>query len=240
SHLLLTDSLGSAYAKLVVAVPQAWIDVRTMADLDDVTTGFRAQHNRRMRVATKYVNLTRNFFAAHGIADYRIVESSGATEGAPAAGSAELIVDITTTGATLAANALKAIEDGVILRSQANLVAARGATWSAAERETARIVLDRIAAQKRARAFREVRARFARCDDALLAEAKQRFAVEAPFGGATSSGMLTLHCPPKHVHALAGLLREKGADHVAVVELDYVFSRANALYAKLEAGIAGW
>jgi ATP phosphoribosyltransferase len=209
-----------------------------MADLDDVATAFRLKHERKMRVATKYVNLTRNFFAAHGIADYRIVESSGATEGAPAAGSAELIVDIATTGATLAANALKIIEDGVILRSQANLVASRKVAWSAAARETARIVLDRIAAQKRARAFREVRARFAHCDEALLAEAKRRFAVQAPFGGPTSSGMLTLHCPPKHVHELASLLREKGADNVAVVQLDYVFSRNNALYAKLEAGLA--
>jgi len=236
-HVVFIDDLGFGHANVVVAVPQAWIDVRSMADLDDVATAFRLKHDRKMRVATKYVNLTRNFFAAHGIADYRIVESSGATEGAPAAGSAELIVDITTTGATLAANALKVIDDGVILRSQANLVAARTANWSAAERETARIVLDRIAAQKRARAFREVRARFARCDEALLTEAKQRFEVEAPFGGPTSSGMLTLHCPPKHVHALASLLRENGADHIAVAELDYVFSRANTLYARLEAGL---
>jgi ATP phosphoribosyltransferase len=236
-HVVFIDDLGFGHANVVVAVPQAWIDVRSMADLDDVATAFRLKHDRKMRVATKYVNLTRNFFAAHGIADYRIVESAGATEGAPAAGSAELIVDITTTGATLAANGLKVVDDGVILRSQANLVAARAANWSAAERDTAHIVLDRIAAQKRARAFREVRTRFAGCDDALLAEAKQRFEVEAPFGGPTSSGMLTLHCPPQHIHALASLLREKGADHVAVVELDYVFSRANALYARLEAGL---
>jgi ATP phosphoribosyltransferase len=236
-HVVLIDDLGFGHANVVVAVPQAWIDVRSMADLDDVATAFRLKHDRKMRVATKYVNLTRNFFARHGIAEYRIVESSGATEGAPAAGSAELIVDITTTGATLAANGLKVIDDGVILRSQANLVAARAANWSAAERDTARIVLDRIAAQKRARAFLEVRTRFAGCDAALLAEARERFEVEAPFGEPTSSGMLTLHCPPKHVHALANLLRERGADHVAVMELDYVFSRANALYARLEAGL---
>jgi ATP phosphoribosyltransferase len=236
-HVVLIDDLGFGHANVVVAVPQAWIDVRSMADLDDVATAFRLKHDRKMRVATKYVNLTRNFFARHGIADYRIVESSGATEGAPAAGSAELIVDITTTGATLAANGLKVIDDGVILRSQANLVAARAANWSAAERNTARIVLDRIAAQKRARAFREVRTRFAGCDAALLAEARERFEVEAPFGGPTSSGMLTLHCPPRHVHALANLLRERGADSIAVAELDYVFSRSNALYARLEAGL---
>src|SRR5438876_11704921 len=130
-----------------------------MADLDDVATAFRLKHERKMRVATKYVNLTRNFFSAHGITDYRIVASSGATEGAPAAGTAELIVDITTSGATLAANALKVIEDGTILRSQANLVAARAAAWGAAEREIARLVLDRIAGEAHARAFREVRTR---------------------------------------------------------------------------------
>src|SRR6266567_614598 len=102
----LIEGLGFGYADVVVAVPQAWIDVRTMADLDDVTTGFREQHHMRMRVATKFINLTRAFFSSHGITDYRIVESTGATEGAPAAGAAEMIVDITTTGATLAANGL--------------------------------------------------------------------------------------------------------------------------------------
>src|SRR5262249_25646675 len=143
----------------------------------------------------------------------------GRHRGRAGAGTAELIVDITTTGATLAANGLKVIDDGVILRSQANLIAARAANWGAAERKTARSVLDRIAAQTRARAFREVRTRFARCDDALIAEAKQRFGVETPFGAPTSSGMLTLHCPPNHVHALATLLRDKGAENVVVADL---------------------
>jgi len=101
----------------------------------------------------------------------------------------------------------------------------------------ARIVLDRIASQTRARAFREVRTRFAGCDAALLAEAKDRFGVETPFGGPTSSGMLTLHCPPQHVHALATRLREKGAENVVVADIGYVFARANPLYAKLEAGL---
>ena len=197
TKVVLIEGLGFGHANVVVAVPQAWIDVRNMADLDDVATAFRHKRDRRMRVATKYVNLTRDFFAGHGVADYRIVESSGATEGAPAAGTAELIVDITSTGATLAANGLKVIEDGTIVRSQANLVAARSATWSAGVRATARIVLDRIAAHLHARAFREVRTRFTGCDDKLLAAARQRFGVATPFGGPTSSGMLTLHCPPR-------------------------------------------
>jgi ATP phosphoribosyltransferase len=236
SKVVLIEGLGFGFATVVVAVPQAWIDVRTMADIDDVGTSFRHTHGRRMRVATKYVNLTRDYFSAHGIVDYRIVESSGATEGAPAAGTAELIVDITTSGATLAANGLKVIEDGIILRSQANLVAARGASWGAGEREIARVILDRVAAQQRARAFREVRARFSACDAKLVESAKQKFGVVTPFGGPTSSGMLTLHCPPDKVYALTSFLRENGAEAVAVADLDYVFSRDNPLYAKLEAG----
>src|ERR1700692_2233434 len=176
-RIVIVTGLGFGYANVVVAVPQAWIDVRNMADLDDVATAFRLRNERKMRLATKYANLTRGFFAEHGVVDYRIVESSGATEGAPAAGTAELIVDITTTGATLAANGLKVIDDGVILRSQANLVAARAASWDFAQREAARRLLDRIAAQKRAASFCEVRTRFAGLNDALLAAAREKFGV---------------------------------------------------------------
>jgi ATP phosphoribosyltransferase len=237
-RVALIEPLGFGHANVVVAVPQAWIDVRTMADVDDVATAFRQHHGRKMRVATKYVNLTRNFFSRHGVIDYRIVESSGATEGAPAAGTAEMIVDITTTGATLAANGLKVVEDGTMLRSQANLVAARAAAWGGQEKTLARVMLDRIAAQAQARAYREVRARFSAMNESVVSEAKAKFGVVTPFGGPTSSGMITLHCPPDQVYALTSFLREKGAEAVAVADLDYVFSRDNPLYAKLEAALA--
>ena len=115
---------------MVVAVPAAWIDVRHMADLEEMALSFRRMHGRRVRVATKYMNLTRRFFSHKGVTGYRIVESLGATEGAPAACLAELIVDITTTGATLRANGLKVLDDGVILKSQANLVSSNAAPWS--------------------------------------------------------------------------------------------------------------
>ncbi len=128
--------LGFGHCEVVVAVPEAWIDVETMEDLDDVAAGFRPRHGRRLTVATKYINLTRRFFAGHGIADYRIVESLGATEGAPASGAADLIVDITTTGTTLKANGLKILSDGVILRSEAHLVASVAAPWDKRQRES--------------------------------------------------------------------------------------------------------
>ncbi len=159
AKLELLTPLGFGYANVVVAVPQAWIDVKTMADLEDVAAAFRARRGQRMRVATKYVNLTRRFFAQRHVTDYRIVESLGATEGAPAAGQAELIVDITTTGATLAANALKILDDGVMLRSEANLVASLTAPWNEKTKETARIILSRIVAEEEARTTREVSTR---------------------------------------------------------------------------------
>jgi ATP phosphoribosyltransferase len=118
--------LGFGNADVVVAVPDIWLDVDSMADLDDVAADFRQRHGRRLRIATKYWRLTQQFFSQkHGIQVYRIVESLGATEGAPAAGLADVIVDITTTGSTLRANHLKVLVDGVVLRSQACLVASR-------------------------------------------------------------------------------------------------------------------
>lgn len=118
--------LGFGHADVVVAVPEIWLDVTTMADLGDVAAEFRSRHGRRLSIATKYHRLTRTFFSnRHGIQLYRIVESLGATEGAPATGAADIIVDITTTGSTLRANNLRILSDGLILRSEACLVRAR-------------------------------------------------------------------------------------------------------------------
>jgi ATP phosphoribosyltransferase len=143
SRVTFLKKLGFGRADVVVAVPDCWIDVRTMAELAEIALPFRRAHGRWYRVATKYLNITRRFFAAKGLSDYRIVESLGATEGTPAAGTAELIVDITTTGTTLAANGLRVLDDGVVLRSEANLIASNAAEWSPASRQ----IMDEIAAR---------------------------------------------------------------------------------------------
>ena len=124
-YLTFALPLGFGHADVVIAIPESWVDVNSMADLDDVAAEFRARHGRRMHIATKYWQLTQNYFTDHGIAFYRIVESLGATEAAPAAGQADVIVDITSTGSTLRANALKMLSDGIILKSQANLIISR-------------------------------------------------------------------------------------------------------------------
>jgi len=144
-RLILRAPCGFGYADVVVAVPAWWIDVQRMADLEELAMTFRRRHGRRIRVATKYLNLTQQFFAQHGVSGYRTVESSGATEGAPAAQLAELIVDITTTGTTLRANDLRVLDDGVILRSQAHVVSSNAARWSDHLRATERELLEALA-----------------------------------------------------------------------------------------------
>ena len=126
----LLTPLGFGHADVIVAVPECWIDVATTDDLDDVAADFRERHGHPLRVATKYARLARGFFAERGVANYRLVDSQGATEGLVAAGAAEAIVDITSSGATLKANHLKILDDGVILQSQANLCASLVARWT--------------------------------------------------------------------------------------------------------------
>ncbi len=147
ARVMLLRPLGFGRADLVVAAPKSWLDVEAMADLEEVAHDYLARTGRRMRVATKYLAQTRAFFARHGVVDYRIVESGGATEGAPAAGAAELVVDITTTGATLVANGLKVLDDGVILKSQAHLAASLKAGWSAEQLGSAERLLRIIEAR---------------------------------------------------------------------------------------------
>ena len=224
------SKLGFGNADVVVAVPRAWIDVRTVADLEDVAASFHARRGRRMRVATKYVNLTRCFFAERGVVDYRIVESLGATEGAPAAGGAELIVDITTTGATLQANALKVLDDGTMLRSEANLVASLGADWTDQHRSTAKALLGRIAAEERARTTRELRANFPGPLPTLERATLEGFGVSLL---GREEGRLVMHCPKARVPDLADWLIGQGAGEVSVAPLDYVFAARNPLFEAL-------
>jgi len=224
SHVALLHPLGFGFANVVVAVPRAWIDVSTMADLDDVCAAFAQRHRRRLRMATKYVHLTRRFFADAGISDYRIVESAGATEGAPAAGAAEAIVDIATTGATLAANGLKTLSDGTILESQAHLAASAAAQWDAGALVTARMLLKRLWARELAKASHVLRT--ALHSDETLARA----GVSVLSRG---EGEMSLLCPRARLMEAMGIL-----GNAAVAEVEYVFDGGEPLYDKLVQAIA--
>jgi ATP phosphoribosyltransferase len=232
--------LGLGFADVVVAVPRAWIDVSTMADLDDVCTSFHVRHHKRLRVATKYMTLTRSFFAAHGISDYRIVESLGATEGAPPAGTAEAIVDITTTGATLTANELKVLDDGVILKSQAQLAASLKARWNAAALDAAERLTARIAARELARASHILRVRIGRASDAVVTQLTKSAGcslLSRPAEG-NRAGEYAILCPRNRLMDAMGVLRGRGIDEaVTVHEAEYVFANGNPLAEKLRAAL---
>ena len=117
-------------AELVVAIPNLWIDVISMADLEEVSNFHRLKTMKRLRVATKYPNLTNNFFSKRGVVDYRTVESHGSTESAPFNGMSDIIVDISSTGETLKANNLRILDDGLILNSSANIFKSLTANWN--------------------------------------------------------------------------------------------------------------
>lgn len=236
SRIALLKPLGFGFANVVVAVPQAWIDVSTMADLDDVCAAFTHRHRRRLRIATKYVHLARAFFARAGISDYRIVESAGATEGAPAAGAAEAIVDITTTGATLAANGLKTLEDGTILESQAQLAASLTADWDADGRAAAQSLLARLGARERARASHMLRVRVDKNVDALL-KSLASLGVTVLSRPASAAGEYALLLPRERLMEAIDALRVQGCA-VTVHDVDYVFDDADALNARLTAALA--
>ena len=109
-------------ANLVVAVPDDWIDVQTIADLEEVAFDIRSKRNTRLRIATKYPNLTNDFLISKGVTQYKLISSLGATETYPFIGSSEIIIDITSTGKTLNDNNLRILKDGLILKSQACLL----------------------------------------------------------------------------------------------------------------------
>ena len=128
-EVIMLSKLGFGKANVVIAVPNSWIDVENIKDLSEVASEFRSYNNRRMRVATKFKNITRNFFSNNGISNYRLVDSAGATEGSPAAGTSEIIVDITETGQTIDANNLKILKDGIMLKSQSCIFSTPNDIW---------------------------------------------------------------------------------------------------------------
>jgi len=224
--------LGFGYADVVLAVPDKWIDVETMSDLTDVALDFRTNHKARLRIATKYVNLANAFFAEKGFTDYRIVDSLGATEGAPAAGAAEVIIDITTTGSTLRANDLRVLRDGVILKSEAHLMAAKTAHWSETALKAAQEMLLRVEAEKTARGLKLLTIA-GPLDEGLKTTLETEHSCRFPFD-AVGGGAMLLHCPKNALFDVVNTLRDNGVADIAVSHPDYVFTPGDSLFEALK------
>jgi len=136
--------LGFGQANLVIAVPRFWVEVDTLEDLDAAAAAFRRVHGHRMRIATKYHRLIRDFLKVHGVADFLLVDSEGATEGTVKNLTAEAIADITSSGETMRANHLKILSDGLVHQSQATLFKSRRARWTAPQRASLDALLGQL------------------------------------------------------------------------------------------------
>ncbi|MES1202400.1 MAG: ATP phosphoribosyltransferase [Pseudomonadota bacterium] len=217
--------LGFGHADLVVAVPQSWLDVTTMGDLAEVAALHRARTGERLRIATKYLVQGHAFLEARGVGDYRLVESSGATEGAPAAGAAEAIIDITTTGQTLAANHLRIVADGLILKSQAQFAVSRTAAWDEAAHAGFAKLLDTIEARARAKGQRLLRvAPGPEGADPMIARAAE---LGCQLASAAEGALLELYCPAEKVFAVCAALQNLFGGAIGVFEADFLFERPN-------------
>jgi ATP phosphoribosyltransferase len=240
--LVLYDDLGFGGAELVVAVPEAWIDVSSWHDLADLAVELHGE-GRPLRIATKYPGLIRRFCAANGINFFRLIDSQGATEAAPGLGYADMVADITETGTTLRDNQLK-IVGGPLLRSQACLIGSRRSLRGHPGRLAAvKTILELVEARRRGRGYVQVTANIA---GASAEDVGRRVAARpelAGMQGPTVAPVLagepggwytvTLFVPQERVMAVVDHLRELGGGAMAVVPAQYVFDDRCVAYDRL-------
>jgi ATP phosphoribosyltransferase len=240
--LILYDDLGFGRCELVVAVPEAWIDVSSWHDLADLAVELHGE-GHPLRIATKYPALIRQFCAANGINFFRLIDSQGATEAAPGLGYADMVADITETGTTLRDNQLK-IVGGPILRSQACLIGSRRSLRAnVAAREAVRTILELIEARRRGRTYVQITANIAgeSAEDVgrRVAARPELAGMQGPTvapvlaGAPTGWYTVTLFAPQERVMAVVEHLRELGGGAMAVVPAQYVFDARCEAYARL-------
>ncbi len=238
SSMLVMPKLGFGGARLVVAIPQSWVDVSTTTDLDEAAMLFHQRHGRSLRVATKFSRLTRAFFAESGIVEYSLVESSGATEGAPAGGVADFVVDLTSTGTTLAENHLKEIEGGTVLATEACLIASlRGALWSTRATSALEHLIEQIEA--RIRATSQLVLRFS---IPVKAAVKTKRELSEKFGCVLSSwnesaemaagerAFVVAYCRRTQLYSAVKFLKSSGADAIIVDRGEFIFEGSSPAF----------
>lgn len=237
--------LGYGHARLVVAIPNTWIDVSDMADLGELALSFRMRHHRNLRIATKFPNLSREFLATHGITDYALVESLGATESAPTSGTADLIIDLTSSGKTLAENHLKVLRDGIVISSQACLIASRRiATWHKDRLKSLETFFDLIESHLRGRETYNLQAAIRRSRLAELAAQGSHhwhlaYSLPMEGGAAHEPGqqdefvVIRVTCRRPYLHRMIRRLRESGALEVIVTQPNYVFKEHSEAFHNL-------
>lgn len=239
---LLMPNLGFGGARLVVAVPQSWVDVSTMNDLDEAAMAFHQKHGRSLRVASKFSRLTRAFFADKGIVQYSLVGSLGATEGTPAAGVADLVVDLTSTGATLAENHLKEIAGGTVLQTNACLVASlRASLWHDRAVAALEHLVEQIEARMRARSTlvmrfsvpsqtsAQVKQHLAARYECTLSSWRESAEASAAAGAEQRDFLIAL-CARKKLYNVVRYLKSAGASEVIVDRGEFIFQGSSPVF----------
>lgn len=251
--VIVHEDLDYGHCDLVLAVPETWLDVESMADLVDVSLDFREHKHRNLRIATKYTDLTRRFLHDNGLHHFTLVESEGALEVAPTLGYADIICDLTATGTTLRENHLKPLADGVVMHAQACLVANRTALQTIpAVRQTARTLLELIDAALQGREYYSITANMrGETPDAIAALITQNSITRgllgptiAPVYGANGDAdgahwyTVSLIVRSKHVLKAVEHLRAVGAVQATVISVRYVFMEESGSDARLSALLA--
>jgi ATP phosphoribosyltransferase len=241
SSFLLMPNLGFGRARLVVAVPQSWVDVSSMRDLDEAAMAFHQKHGRSLRVATKFSRLTRSFFAERGIVEYSLVGSLGATEGAPAAGVADFVVDLTSTGTTLVENHLKEISGGTVLQTEGCVIASlRHTLWNARATAALENLVEQIEARMRgasrlvlrfsvpADAAQTVRQQLKGRYDCVIPSWDES-AAATPTDGRASFVAL---CSRQKLYSVVRFLKTKGAGEIVVDRGELIFEGSSPAFDK--------
>lgn len=246
--LVIHDDLRYGYCKLLVAVPEAWVDVENMIDLAEVALDFREYKRRNLRIATTYPNQTRQFLHAQGIHHFTLVNAEGAIEAAPTIGYADIVVDLVQTGTTLRENHLKPLPDGVIVESQACLVGNRQALLeNPAALATTRAMLEHIDASIQGRGFSQVTINIS---GESAEEIARKVAANpqtrglqgptiAPIYGTENDDCarwftITIIVSNKALLQSVELLRALGGTQATVVPVRYVFLEQSPTFAKLQ------
>lgn len=241
--LVIHENLRFGYCKLLVAVPESWVDVESMLDLTEVALDFREEKQRNLRIATTYSNLTRQFMHAQGIHHFTLVNAEGAIEAAPTIGYADVIVDLMQTGTTLRENHLKALADGVIVDSQACLVGNRRALADSNVLHTAGVLLEHIDAALQGREYSQVTVNI-RGENAQeiagkaaanpLTRGLQGPTIAPIYGAGDDWFTITIIIPNKNLLSAIEHLRQIGGTQATVIPVRYVFMPESPTFAKLK------
>lgn len=233
--IVIHDALGYGQCDLLVAVPETWMDVETMADLVDVAADFREYKGRNLRIATTFTNLTRQFLHAQGIHHFTMVKAEGAIEAAPTIGYADVIVDLTQTGTTLRENHLRPLPDGVIISSQACLVGNRRALIDNPRLlEMVRTLLEHIDAAQNGKQYSQLTVNIngADADDVGRKVTDNRITrgllgpTIAPIYSANGESgwhTVTITIKTREILQAVEYLRSIGGTHIITTPVDYVF-----------------